>query len=642
MKSDEFNRVDQAVFGYSNGHRELASSISLSPVDTYELAAASDLAPGVQLDSHQSYLTGLTLPESKKYALIRTWLAPEMPRPGCVWSHVLILDRQVLSTQADLTVLNRMFRRPAEYQQDASLSISVSVSRRAKGLSAREAVIEQVLAACYSAVRLNPDASSDHERENAILAVWSQQWPRLRTTFVFRSMFSSTDLKGQAFLFQTSTPKSPRLVENRWIEAAAIDATSESITPLRRFLWRYGKDIDANRRSFPVLVTTYLDTRGANLDPEVVANVFEQFQAGQADTLKRDLLGLSQSKLSLVPALTTVDLITLIANLKSEVLGSTEDEIVGLFTAIRPMELPETVREINLFREKLGPLVEKFQNALIPLATEECLVHPDISHWFLSESLFRREELITERTASLLFQDELVGLARTDIGPDKTKLVLGLLLQRDCSREAEQLLDLHAGTMFDHSVKLHQAANLPKSWVDAFRRNPLRFIPFIEDLETGDILACAADLLGYPIGTDADVVLWHSQLRATWSTANATSQGILVVYIFALCVRAGLADNRRVLRDLLPELRKRILKNSLPSSAKNMLDRWLPEHRDSWDLNRRLLKLFRRDFKRGIDLTDILDVVDLTDEEYAYATNQDPDNLVRSVFRAMMPWIPWD
>ncbi len=74
MKNDEFNRIDQAVFGYSNGHRELASSVSLSPVDTYELAAASDLAPGAQLGVEESYLTGLTLPDSKLYALIRTWL----------------------------------------------------------------------------------------------------------------------------------------------------------------------------------------------------------------------------------------------------------------------------------------------------------------------------------------------------------------------------------------------------------------------------------------------------------------------------------------------------------------------------------------------------------------------------------------
>jgi hypothetical protein len=46
MSIDEnFNVIHQAVFGYSNGHRMLASTTQLSSVDEYDLAALSDLAP---------------------------------------------------------------------------------------------------------------------------------------------------------------------------------------------------------------------------------------------------------------------------------------------------------------------------------------------------------------------------------------------------------------------------------------------------------------------------------------------------------------------------------------------------------------------------------------------------------------------
>lgn len=185
MKSDEFNRVDQAVYGYSNGHRELASSVTFSAIDTYELAAASDLAPGVKLEPDQSYITGLMLPESKKYALIRTWLAPEMPRPGCVWSHVLILDRHVLSTQADLTVLKLLFKRPARYQDDPSLSMSLSLNRRAKGKSARRDVIEHVLSSCYAFTKLSPEIGSEEDEK-------TQSWrygPNSGPGFVPHSFF---------------------------------------------------------------------------------------------------------------------------------------------------------------------------------------------------------------------------------------------------------------------------------------------------------------------------------------------------------------------------------------------------------------------------------------------------------------------
>src|SRR3546814_20493757 len=81
--------IDQCLFGYEDGHRLLASSMSLGD-QTSLLTKLSDLAPGTLFGSSHGYWTGLPLPELARYALFRTWPAPELPRPGCVWTHALL------------------------------------------------------------------------------------------------------------------------------------------------------------------------------------------------------------------------------------------------------------------------------------------------------------------------------------------------------------------------------------------------------------------------------------------------------------------------------------------------------------------------------------------------------------------------
>ncbi|MGJ7918413.1 hypothetical protein ACI48D_23455 [Massilia sp. LXY-6] len=80
-------KVHQALHGYSDGHRQLACSARVGPKDTRLMLVMSDVSgPGVA-QSGLAYLTGYPLQESGFYALSKTWPAPEMPRPGCVWTH---------------------------------------------------------------------------------------------------------------------------------------------------------------------------------------------------------------------------------------------------------------------------------------------------------------------------------------------------------------------------------------------------------------------------------------------------------------------------------------------------------------------------------------------------------------------------
>ena len=89
--------IQQALHGYSDGHRLISSSVSLSSLDARTMVVMSDLSgPGIK-PTPSGYLTGYPLSGAGKYVLARTWIAGEMSRPGCVWTHSLIIDNSDLA-----------------------------------------------------------------------------------------------------------------------------------------------------------------------------------------------------------------------------------------------------------------------------------------------------------------------------------------------------------------------------------------------------------------------------------------------------------------------------------------------------------------------------------------------------------------
>lgn len=59
-----------------------------------------------------SYMTFYPLSNGEKYAFAKTWYAEEMERPGCVWTHTLIVDLKEMDRNFDFRVLDDYFRRP--------------------------------------------------------------------------------------------------------------------------------------------------------------------------------------------------------------------------------------------------------------------------------------------------------------------------------------------------------------------------------------------------------------------------------------------------------------------------------------------------------------------------------------------------
>lgn len=186
-------RTDQALFGYNDGHRLLASSKSLGSETQRVLRTLTDAAfdGGVK-----TYLTVQPIETESAQAFVRTWRADDWNRPGSVWSHVLLVEHSDLSKMTGFGAITKAFRRPrpaAGSLPDAELAayqkaLEVAGDQRVGPLSVDIDALRQIVRATYSTndpVQLRVHQLEDFE--SLLLAMAEQQWPRLRRTFSSRT-----------------------------------------------------------------------------------------------------------------------------------------------------------------------------------------------------------------------------------------------------------------------------------------------------------------------------------------------------------------------------------------------------------------------------------------------------------------------
>lgn len=111
--------IEQTLYGYNKGHGLLASSFPVRPNnDSSLMSVLSDWTGFRNEFGEDSYMTFYPLSNGEKYAFAKTWYADEMERPGCVWTHTLIVDLKGMDRNFDFRVLNDYFRRPQKDEYD--------------------------------------------------------------------------------------------------------------------------------------------------------------------------------------------------------------------------------------------------------------------------------------------------------------------------------------------------------------------------------------------------------------------------------------------------------------------------------------------------------------------------------------------
>jgi hypothetical protein len=191
--TDEAN-IHQVLHGYDHGHRMLAASCPLPEDDLRLIDRLSDASGARPVMDNNGYLTGYPLP-SGSYALATTWYVKDAPRPNVVVTHTLLLSRQAVSVANPGALVELMHppRTLDEYAQPLSIPERAMVTSEAGEGNLALNVVLPVLAALYSSSRA--DAAAEvwlkaddlHLRNATCLAIWGQQWPRLRRNFAFCS-----------------------------------------------------------------------------------------------------------------------------------------------------------------------------------------------------------------------------------------------------------------------------------------------------------------------------------------------------------------------------------------------------------------------------------------------------------------------
>lgn len=268
----------QFLFGYHRGHSLIAGSERLSPKTEAFLSRHSDAVPGISLGDTKQYWSGLPV-NSETYALIATWPAPEMPRPGCVWSHVILLDKQVLTGVENLGSLRVAFQKPvglksfSEYCESAVLH---AASQKTLARVSRNAMIE-TLRAVY-----DPDANGcaryrHSDRVEATFEIWSQQWPALRHAFKFNTALQNraTIETGVRDWLRFAIPNNSASEDQAvpgWIAELFRGIDRES--PLSLLLQRAGPDLSPEPSTVRLLARLFAFTNGLEIDYDLRALKF--------------------------------------------------------------------------------------------------------------------------------------------------------------------------------------------------------------------------------------------------------------------------------------------------------------------------------------------------------------------------------
>lgn len=298
--------LHQALHGYADGHRQLATSAKLTQRDAKTLLVFSDISgPGTNIDEC-GYLTGFPLAESGVYALARTWPAPEMSRPGCVWTHTLLIDFADLATISSLDALGSLFRRPeiSAYSGYGKVTIFAEHQRDQSLTRTEQAWGQRLLMGLYGKPRSRITAVPPNgvDVEAIVLAIWGQQWPRLRRAFRFCT-WAAADRSSESQHFDLQLlPRQERSTRTRfqgavdvetldtaegsWLGEAVLDMVEPDVQGLRSFLHRIGGDVVHGRSGFQPLCRLHELIGYVGKDPRAlgaaVALLDDQFEPGEA------------------------------------------------------------------------------------------------------------------------------------------------------------------------------------------------------------------------------------------------------------------------------------------------------------------------------------------------------------------------
>lgn len=182
--------IHQVIHGYRDGHRLLSGSLPLSGDSARAMLVLSDMSGPAMQPGFDEYLTGYPLPGAEFFVFAKTWYAPEMQRPGCVWTHSLLISREHVAHVSTANLLSTLQRPQHEGVEGAATSPIVvekeSPAAPAPGGFGDRGVAAALVGAILGQARpVIVTVDSAAELEPVFLRLWEELWPVAKSRFAF-------------------------------------------------------------------------------------------------------------------------------------------------------------------------------------------------------------------------------------------------------------------------------------------------------------------------------------------------------------------------------------------------------------------------------------------------------------------------
>lgn len=260
------NQIHQTLHGYADGHKLLASSIDLDNNIKNILLSESD-SPGQEFHyAEKECFTGYSLVEHGYYIFSKTWVAKEINRPGCVWTHSFLIPIHILSDKNILDKFN-----PFEYFLSSSDEFKLDLvlhpinynESNHKFNSGEEINLEFPI--IFSNIFSNDKQvilSSAVITVSNIIYFWSKLWPKLRVSFSFKTWSPKASSNRPYF------DKYDLLINDYMFDEINNDNWAKPIfdNNIDAFLWEHGKTLNGKKSNIHTLCLCWNFMHDRNFD----------------------------------------------------------------------------------------------------------------------------------------------------------------------------------------------------------------------------------------------------------------------------------------------------------------------------------------------------------------------------------------
>lgn len=306
--------LQQCLHGYSDGHRLLKSSpIKLMARDQRTMLILSDASGTNASIPKEGYLTGYPLHDSGYYVVSRTWVASNVGRPGCVWTHSILIRLSDLAKFEKLEVVLQFHRQPktANLYLDYDGVLEATLDKVCPiRIALTNALLEEtgkLIGAIYEHPLERVIAPANKLSQASVFLIWNQQWPALRKNFRFCTLsYSDRSSDSASFDIQFIPPNEKHILGRflktkevekleirggEWLSDAVNDIAAGSEGELRSF-FRTLPGISGSRNFFIPLCKLFRLYQGSDLTSAIDHMIFiikNELDAKSAAPLLADL-----------------------------------------------------------------------------------------------------------------------------------------------------------------------------------------------------------------------------------------------------------------------------------------------------------------------------------------------------------------